>query len=44
MVEVADLGGVVAVRDSKNPAGGTLAFTSAEWRTFADQIRAGELD
>jgi hypothetical protein len=39
-VEVAtNLPGVVAVRDSKNPAGPTLAFTPEEWRTFLDSIK-----
>ncbi|MBO4207643.1 DUF397 domain-containing protein [Micromonospora echinofusca] len=34
-VEVADnLAGVVAVRDSKDPAGPVLAFTPAAWARF----------
>ncbi|MEV2242474.1 DUF397 domain-containing protein [Micromonospora sp. NPDC049891] len=34
-VEVADnLPGVVAVRDSKDPAGPALGFTPAAWRAF----------
>ncbi|GIJ23069.1 DUF397 domain-containing protein [Micromonospora lutea] len=34
-VEVADnLPGVVAVRDSKDPAGPVLAFTRTAWRAF----------
>ncbi|RLK12566.1 uncharacterized protein DUF397 [Micromonospora sp. M71_S20] len=34
-VEVADnLPGVVAVRDSKDPAGATLTFTPAAWTAF----------
>ncbi|MFG2061282.1 DUF397 domain-containing protein [Micromonospora sp. NPDC048871] len=34
-VEVADnLPGVVGVRDSKDPAGPALTFTSAAWRAF----------
>ncbi|MFG2057720.1 DUF397 domain-containing protein [Micromonospora sp. NPDC048930] len=34
-VEVADnLPGVVAVRDSKDPAGPVLTFTPASWRAF----------
>ncbi|MGN9806450.1 DUF397 domain-containing protein [Micromonospora sp. L32] len=34
-VEVADnLPGIVAVRDSKDPAGATLAFTPSAWSTF----------
>jgi hypothetical protein len=44
-VEVAlSLPGVVAVRDSKNPAGPALAFTSDEWRAFLAGARDGELD
>jgi len=34
-VEVADnLPGVVAVRDSKDPAGPVLTFTPSSWRAF----------
>jgi Domain of unknown function (DUF397) len=41
-VEVAlNLPGVVAVRDSKNPAGPALAFTPHEWRTFLVSARDG---
>jgi len=43
-VEVADnIPGVVAVRDSKNPDGPVLTFTPAEWRTFIDSVKTGEL-
>lgn len=42
-VEVADLdGGARAVRDSKNPTGPALTFTSAEWAAFTAGLRAGE--
>jgi hypothetical protein len=42
-VEVADnLPGVVAVRDSKDPAGPVLAFTPDDWRAFTAAIKAGE--
>ncbi|MFG2011871.1 DUF397 domain-containing protein [Micromonospora sp. NPDC048868] len=38
-VEVADnMPGVVAVRDSKDPAGPTLAFAPAAWRAFVATI------
>ncbi|MER5336527.1 DUF397 domain-containing protein [Micromonospora sp. NPDC002717] len=38
-VEVADnLPGVVAVRDSKDPAGPALAFPPAAWRAFVSRI------
>lgn len=33
-VEVADGCGLVHVRDSKDPDGGKLSFTPAEWREF----------
>jgi hypothetical protein len=42
-VEVAELSGRVAMRDSKDPAGPVLAFTRAEWRVFLCSIRASEL-
>jgi hypothetical protein len=39
-VEVADnLPGIVAVRDSKDPHGPELIFTSAAWRTFTHAVR-----
>ncbi|MFG3423153.1 DUF397 domain-containing protein [Micromonospora sp. NPDC049460] len=38
-VEVADnLPGVVAVRDSKDPAGPVLAFDPAAWRAFVSGV------
>ncbi|MER7418626.1 DUF397 domain-containing protein [Micromonospora peucetia] len=38
-VEVADnLSGVVAVRDSKDPAGPALTFAPAAWRAFVTQV------
>ncbi len=44
-VEVADnLPGVVAVRDSKNPAGAALMFTPDEWRAFIGGAKDGEFD
>lgn len=33
-VEVADLPGGAAVRDSKHPGAAVLAFRAAEWRAF----------
>lgn len=43
-VEVAtNLPGVVAVRDSKNPAGAVLTFTPEQWRTFLTRIKHHEL-
>jgi hypothetical protein len=42
-VELAPLAtGGVAIRDSKDPQGPTLAFTSAEWQAFAAGMAAGE--
>ena len=44
-VEVAgNLPGIVAVRDTKDPAGATLVFTHAEWRAFLAGVRDGEFD
>jgi hypothetical protein len=44
-VEVArNLPRVVAVRDSKDPGGPSLAVTSAAWRVFTTQVRAGRFD
>ncbi|MDW5323805.1 DUF397 domain-containing protein [Plantactinospora sp. KLBMP9567] len=41
-VEVADnLPGVVAVRDSKDPAGPVLTFGRERWRRFLAGTRAG---
>jgi hypothetical protein len=41
-VEVADLDGHRAVRDSKNPFGPALVFPAAEWSAFTTGIRVGE--
>lgn len=42
-VEVArNLPGVVAVRDSKNPAGPALILTPADWHTFTAALRGRE--
>lgn len=43
-VEVADLGTTRAVRDSKNPAGPALRFTTAAWSAFTTGLRTGEFD
>jgi hypothetical protein len=43
-VEVAFLGeGRVALRDSKDPEGPALRFTSSEWSAFVDGVSDGEL-
>ena len=44
-IEVAaNLPGMVAVRDSKDPEGPVLTFSPAQWRAFATQVKAGEFD
>ncbi|UGT44231.1 DUF397 domain-containing protein [Nocardia yamanashiensis] len=44
-VEVAWLaGGVVGVRDSKDPAGPPLLFTPEAWDSFTAGVAAGVLD
>lgn len=43
-VEVARWPGGCAVRDSKDPTGPALRFTTAEWSTFTTGIRTGEFD
>jgi Domain of unknown function (DUF397) len=44
-VEVAGLTSeTIRVRDSKNPRGGMLNFTSAEWDAFIGGVRNGEFD
>ncbi|MGH3938621.1 MAG: DUF397 domain-containing protein [Pseudonocardiaceae bacterium] len=43
-VEVAEMaGGHHAVRDSKDPAGPTLAFPRTQWATFTISVRTGKL-
>jgi Domain of unknown function (DUF397) len=39
-----DPGRVVAVRDSKNPAGAILVFTADEWRAFTVAVRGGAFE
>jgi hypothetical protein len=41
-VEVAAGGGVVRVRDSKDPAGPVLAFSPGQWAGFLRGISGGE--
>ncbi|WP_030259931.1 MULTISPECIES: DUF397 domain-containing protein [Streptomyces] len=42
-IEVADgITGIVPVRDSKDPSGPALKFTSEGWQAFVAGIRAGE--
>ena len=42
-VEISGISGeAVRVRDSKNPRGGTLNFTTREWDAFIKGVRNGE--
>lgn len=43
-VETAGFGEVIAVRDSKNPAGPRLGFSAPEWRSFTDRVKGGRFD
>ena len=43
-VEVAVVDGGVAVRDSKDPCGPALEFTTVEWLAFVAGARIGEFD
>jgi hypothetical protein len=43
-VEVADLGDLVGVRDSKHPDGAVILVTRAAWRAFVDAVKRDELD
>ncbi|MEU8251107.1 DUF397 domain-containing protein [Nonomuraea sp. NPDC048916] len=44
-IEVAELsGGRRGVRDSKNPTGPALVFTSGEWNAFINGVKNGEFD
>jgi hypothetical protein len=44
-VEVArNLPGLVAVRDSKDPAGPALIFTLAEWQAFTANVQTGRFE
>ncbi|MFI5782963.1 DUF397 domain-containing protein [Nocardia sp. NPDC051570] len=44
-VEIAHLdGGMVGIRDSKNPTGPALVFAPGEWDAFTATVRDGEFD
>ncbi|MFB4295650.1 DUF397 domain-containing protein [Actinomadura sp. NTSP31] len=43
-VEVTDLGGRIAVRDSKNPEGPRLGFSADDFGGLLARIRRGEMD
>jgi hypothetical protein len=36
--------GLIEVRNSKAPAGGTVRFTTEEWASFLDGAKKGEFD
>ena len=40
-VEVGTAGLAVAVRDSNDPDGPSLAFAQDEWKAFAERVKAG---
>jgi len=41
---VAELNGMVVMRDSKDPHGPMLRYTADEWRSFVRAIKAGEFE
>jgi Domain of unknown function (DUF397) len=43
-VELATMGEMVHVRDSKHPAGPILTYASADWQTFLDGAKKGKYD
>ncbi len=43
-VEIATLDNGTAIRDSKDPGGPVLRFTSAQWRAFLGAVKAGKHD
>lgn len=43
-VEVRDLPGRTAMRDSKDPAGTVLSFPASAWSAFTAGVRAGQFD
>ena len=43
-VEVARVGDVIGIRDSKDPNGPILAFTVQEFEAFLDGVGRGEFD
>ena len=43
-VEVAPYGGLIALRDSKNPDGGVHFYDSHEWSSFLAGVRNNEFD
>jgi len=43
-IEVAaNLPGIVAIRDSKDPEGGVLSFSPDDWQVFLESIRGADI-
>jgi Domain of unknown function (DUF397) len=40
-VEVASVGGLLAVRDSQNPTGPVVLCTPSNWQAFLSKLRTG---
>lgn len=40
-VEVASVGGTYMIRDSKDPEGAVLRFSTEEWTAFIESVAAG---
>jgi Domain of unknown function (DUF397) len=43
-VEIAEVPGKIAMRDSKDPSGPVLVYTPAEFKAFLGGVRKGEFD
>ncbi|MGH3327805.1 MAG: DUF397 domain-containing protein [Streptomycetales bacterium] len=43
-VEVAGIGGVCAIRDSKNPTGPKLILARSEWKALVESVKNNERD
>ena len=43
-VEVAQQNGMIVLRDSTEPRGSVVRYTTEEWQTFVRGIKAGEFD
>jgi Domain of unknown function (DUF397) len=43
-VELARAGSMIAIRDSKDPAGPVLVYSPAEWHAFLHGAKNGEFD
>jgi len=43
-VEIAELNGMIVMRDSKDPHGPTLRYTAEQWQSFIRAIKASAFD